>query len=84
MAAAVSSSYAFMLPISSPPNAIIYATGELTVREMLVNGLILNVICIPALFVAFITYGDAMFQFTNYVPGNNSNCNVGNYSNVLL
>ena len=33
VAAAVGASTAFMLPAAPPPNALVYATGHVTVRE---------------------------------------------------
>ena len=37
-------SAAFLLPISTPPNAILFATGQIKMKEMLLPGLILIVI----------------------------------------
>jgi sodium-dependent dicarboxylate transporter 2/3/5 len=36
-------SCAFMLPMATPPNAIVFSTGKLTVRYMMVRGLVLNI-----------------------------------------
>ncbi len=40
--AAVAASCAFMLPVATAPNAIIYATGEVTIAQMMKNGLRVN------------------------------------------
>ncbi|MDH4066401.1 MAG: anion permease, partial [Acidobacteriota bacterium] len=53
----IAASCAFMLPVATPPNAIIFATGALTIPQMVRAGFILNVIGIVivtlvALFVA--------------------------------
>ncbi len=40
--AAMSASCAFMLPVATAPNAVIYGSGRVTVREMARNGLVLN------------------------------------------
>jgi sodium-dependent dicarboxylate transporter 2/3/5 len=37
-------SAAFLLPISTPPNAILFATGQIKMKEMLLPGLILIII----------------------------------------
>lgn len=38
-------SCAFMLPVATPPNAIVFGTGYIKQQEMIKIGLILNVIC---------------------------------------
>lgn len=43
LAATVGCSFGFMLPVSTPPNALVYATGRLRIREMIANGLLLDV-----------------------------------------
>ena len=40
----LSASFAFMLPIATPPNAIVYSSGWITIREMSRAGLVLNFI----------------------------------------
>ncbi|MCS7005601.1 MAG: DASS family sodium-coupled anion symporter [Cytophagales bacterium] len=42
----ISSSLAFMLPMATPPNAIVFASGEVRVPEMVKFGLIFNLVCI--------------------------------------
>jgi len=41
---AIASSCAFMLPIATPPNAIAYATGKISQKQMVRVGLILNLV----------------------------------------
>ena len=43
---ACGASCAFMLPIATPPNAIVYATGKIRLGEMVRVGLLLNIACI--------------------------------------
>lgn len=52
--AAVSASCAFMLPAATMPNAVVFATGDLTVGRMAREGLALNLI--GALVVSLICY----------------------------
>ena len=42
--AAMSASCAFMLPVATVPNAIIFGTGYVTIREMVRGGFVLNLI----------------------------------------
>lgn len=42
--AAISASCAFMLPVATPPNAIIFSSGRVTVQQMVRYGFVLNLI----------------------------------------
>mgnify|MGYP001088899267 CR=1 FL=1 len=42
--AALSASCAFMLPVATAPNAVIYGSGRVTVKDMMKEGLVLNLI----------------------------------------
>ena len=42
--ATLSASCAFMLPIATPPNAIVFGSGELEMRQMVRAGVLLNLI----------------------------------------
>ena len=53
VAAALSSSLAFLLPVSTPPNAIAYGTGLIRVGQMVRRGAILNVLAVAALLGYF-------------------------------
>jgi len=52
--AAISASCAFMLPVATVPNAIVFGTGRVTMQRMVREGLLLNVML--ALIVTFICY----------------------------
>ncbi|CAD6185630.1 unnamed protein product [Caenorhabditis auriculariae] len=43
---AVACSFAFMLPMSTPPNAIVYDTRAVSMMDMINTGLFLNICCI--------------------------------------
>lgn len=54
--AAVAASCAFMLPVATPPNAVVFGSGYLRIPDMVSKGIIMNVISIIilTLFVYFI------------------------------
>lgn len=51
IAAAVATSLVFMLPVATPPNAIVYGTGYVSMAEMIRTGFILNVVSALILIV---------------------------------
>ena len=42
--AALAATCAFMLPVGTPPNAIVFGTGAVTIQEMARGGAVLNVV----------------------------------------
>jgi sodium-dependent dicarboxylate transporter 2/3/5 len=57
IAAAFGASFGFMLPVSTPPNAIVYGTGKLKLKEMMRTG------CLFDLSGALIIWGFMMAGF---------------------
>ena len=51
----MASSCAFMLPMSTPPNAIVFASGHIKIPQMMRAGIVLNCIAI-LLLVLFYSY----------------------------
>jgi sodium-dependent dicarboxylate transporter 2/3/5 len=43
IAATVACSWGFMLPVSTPPNALVYATGRLRIHEMVRHGILFDI-----------------------------------------
>lgn len=58
----ISCSFAFMLPIATPPNAIAYSTGFLKMRDMAIPGGILNIVGIGLLSLFVFTLGDQIWD----------------------
>lgn len=54
--AAVAASCAFMLPVATPPNAVVFGSGYLRIPDMVKKGLLMNVVSILVLtlFVYFV------------------------------
>ena len=49
----IASSCAFMLPMATPPNAIVFASGYIKVHQMARAGVILNLISVGLLVLMF-------------------------------
>ncbi len=57
IATTVAASYAFMLPVGTPPNAIAFGTGLIKQREMMRAGLVLNLLGVVLIPLAIYTLG---------------------------
>ncbi len=52
--ATISASMAFMLPVATPPNAIVFGSNKITVMEMAKTGIVLNIMGV--IVITLITY----------------------------
>ena len=59
--AALNASFAFMLPVGTPPNAIVFSTSMVSIRTMASTGLVLNLLGI--ILVTLLMYSIGMFVF---------------------
>ncbi|XP_053106826.1 Na(+)/dicarboxylate cotransporter 3 isoform X2 [Hemicordylus capensis] len=59
-------SFAFMLPVSTPPNSIAFASGHLMVKDMARTGLLMNLMGVLLLSLAINTWAKAIFQLGTY------------------
>uniref|UniRef100_A0A8C2HZA1 Solute carrier family 13 member 3 n=1 Tax=Cyprinus carpio TaxID=7962 RepID=A0A8C2HZA1_CYPCA len=59
-------SYAFMLPVSTPPNSIAFASGHLMVKDMVKTGFVMNILGILCVSLAMNTWGLHMFSLHTY------------------
>ncbi|XP_029362468.1 Na(+)/dicarboxylate cotransporter 3 [Echeneis naucrates] len=64
--ATVGCSYAFMLPVSTPPNSIAFASGHLMVKDMVKTGFVMNILGVLSVALAMNTWGIAMFDLSTY------------------
>ncbi|XP_059934015.1 Na(+)/dicarboxylate cotransporter 3 isoform X3 [Mesoplodon densirostris] len=62
----VGCSYAFMLPVSTPPNSIAFASGHLLVKDMVRTGLLMNVMGVLLLSLAMNTWAQTIFQLGTF------------------
>ncbi|MDG5470731.1 SLC13 family permease [Jeotgalibacillus sp. ET6] len=60
--AAMAANCAFMLPVGTPPNAIIFATGKLKIIEMVKNGFWVNIACVIFITTAVYFYLPIIFD----------------------
>jgi sodium-dependent dicarboxylate transporter 2/3/5 len=55
--ATVTASCSFMLPVGTPPNAIVFATGRVPIRAMMIYGLLLNLFGVVAVTAIMLLWG---------------------------
>ena len=53
---ALSSSLGFMMPVSTPPNAIVYASGMVPITKMMKSGIIIDIIGVFAITVPIVMW----------------------------
>ncbi|XP_021493837.1 Na(+)/dicarboxylate cotransporter 3 [Meriones unguiculatus] len=68
----VGCSYAFMLPVSTPPNSIAFSTGHLLVKDMVRTGLLMNLMGVLLLSLAMNTWAQTIFQLGTFPDWANS------------
>ena len=66
--ATISASCAFMLPVATPPNAIVFGSGHIPLGKMVKAGLIMNLIGIVLVTITILTLGMLVFNITGGMP----------------
>ena len=59
--AALAASCAFMLPVATPPNAIVFASGQLSIAQMARAGILLNLVAIVV--ITLVAYSALLLVF---------------------
>ncbi|NWT69880.1 S13A5 protein, partial [Prunella himalayana] len=71
----LSASFAFMLPVATPPNAIVFSYGHVRVLDMVRVGIVMNIIGVCCVTLAINTWGRPMFGLDTYPAWANSTRN---------
>ncbi|CAG5129847.1 unnamed protein product, partial [Candidula unifasciata] len=66
--AVLACSMAFILPVATPPNAIVFAIGHVKVQDMAKAGFILNILCVLVVNVAVNTWMTALLHLDQLPP----------------
>jgi sodium-dependent dicarboxylate transporter 2/3/5 len=66
--AAMASSFAFMMPIATPPNAIIFGTNRIRIPDMVKVGFIINILGIIVLTVGIMLLGGLLDIDPQHMP----------------
>jgi len=64
--ATLSSSMAFMLPVGTPPNTIVFASERLKISDMVKAGFALNIASIILITVLVYFLGNILFDFSSF------------------
>ncbi|EDS43693.1 I'm not dead yet [Culex quinquefasciatus] len=66
--AAMSCSYAFHMPVGTPPNAIVAGVGRIAIKDMAVAGIGPTVITLLVMWLGFPTWGAIVYPEVNSFP----------------
>ena len=66
IATAVTASLAFMLPVATPPNALVYGTGHISIRQMAKGGFVLDLVGWIFTVVVLYLLGDRVFHIIHF------------------
>jgi sodium-dependent dicarboxylate transporter 2/3/5 len=67
--ATFAASLAFMLPVATPPNAIVFGTNRINVMQMAKTGFLLNILAVILLSLFVFYYGQLIFDIDiNQIP----------------
>uniref|UniRef100_A0A8C6ZIH6 Solute carrier family 13 member 5 n=1 Tax=Nothoprocta perdicaria TaxID=30464 RepID=A0A8C6ZIH6_NOTPE len=62
----LSASFAFMLPVATPPNAIVFSYGHICVLDMVKSGIVMNIIGVFCVTLAINTWGRPLFDLDTF------------------
>ncbi len=68
IATAIAASCAFMMPVATPPNAIVFGTGRLKIADMIRAGFLLNVLGIIVVVICVTIFGGNIIPEAAMLP----------------
>ncbi|XP_004605084.2 solute carrier family 13 member 2 [Sorex araneus] len=77
----LAASLAFMLPVATPPNAIVFSFGGLKVSDMARTGFLLNILGVLVITLGINSWSYPIFKlytFPDWAHSNTTNCMVNN------
>ncbi|PAA69294.1 hypothetical protein BOX15_Mlig023269g1 [Macrostomum lignano] len=72
----LAASFAFNLPVATPPNSIVFSKGYLSVTDMLKSGFVLTITSGLVLVAGTLSYGAVIFDFYNFPSWANASSNA--------
>jgi len=60
--ATLSASFAFMMPVATPPNAVVFGSGRIKMIEMIKAGIMINIVGIVVVTLLFYFLGVDLFN----------------------
>ncbi|XP_048754118.2 Na(+)/citrate cotransporter-like [Ostrea edulis] len=66
---AISCSFAFMLPVGTPPNAIVFSTGYLKVKDMVMAGSFVNLVTVLVMILAMVLWITPFYNLDEFPAG---------------
>lgn len=66
VAVAFSASLAFMLPVATPPNALVFGSGYVKMNQMIKGGFFLNIIACFFTLIIFFIFGHRLFKILTF------------------
>jgi sodium-dependent dicarboxylate transporter 2/3/5 len=66
VATALAASMAFMLPVATPPNALVYGTGYVSIRQMVRNGFVLDLLGWLMTIAVLAVFGGYIFRILEF------------------
>ncbi|PAV58149.1 hypothetical protein WR25_11775 [Diploscapter pachys] len=62
----LSASFAFLLPVATPPNAICFSAGIIKVKDMVISGFFVSVGCMILNILTMLFWGSYVFKLNEY------------------